>query len=137
MALGRRRYEARGEKPGERNGYENGTRKTGEGIWRVQVPQIRGQGEPYRSQLWPHLGTTSDILKKLIVAMYVGGRSQRAIESGLESALGQFLVSKSTVSEMAESLTEEYEAFRTRDLSQEPVAYLFIDPVHEPLRRWG
>ena len=26
---------------------------------------------------------------------------------------------------------------RTRDLSNEPVAYLFIDTVYEPLRRWG
>jgi len=51
--------------------------------------------------------------------------------------VGQFVLSKSTVSEIAESLTEEYEAFRTRDLSQEPVAYLFIDTVDEPLRRWG
>jgi transposase-like protein len=24
-----------------------------------------------------------------------------------------------------------------RDLSTEPVAYLFIDTVYEPLRRWG
>jgi putative transposase len=77
------------------------------------------------------------VLKKLILEMYVGGMSQRDIEYGLEKAVGQFVVSKSTVSEMAESLTEEYETFRTRDLSHEPVAYLFIDTVYEPLRRWG
>ena len=92
--------------------------------------------DPYRSQLWGNIGNTSDVLKKLIVEMYVGGMSQRDIEYGLK-AVGQFVLSKSTVSEMAESLTEEYEAFRTRDLSQEPVAYLFIDTVYEPLRRWG
>jgi len=51
--------------------------------------------------------------------------------------VGHFLLSQSTVSEMAESLAEEYETFRTRDLRQEPVAYLFIDTVYEPLRRWG
>ena len=51
--------------------------------------------------------------------------------------MGQFVLSKSTVSDIAESLTEEYEAFRTRELRQEPVAYLFIDTVYEPLRRWG
>jgi transposase-like protein len=38
---------------------------------------------------------------------------------------------------MTETLSEEYEAWRMRDLSQEPVAYLFIDTVYEPLRRWG
>ena len=136
-ALGRGRYEARGEKSGYRNGYENGTLKTGEGVLHVKVPQIRGQADPYRSQLWRNVGNTSDVLKKLILEMYVGGMSQRDIEYGLEQAVGQFVVSKSTVSEMAESLTEEYETFRTRDLSHEPVAYLFIDTVYEPLRRWG
>ena len=38
---------------------------------------------------------------------------------------------------MRSRTSEEYEAFRTRDLSQESVAYLFIDTVYEPLRRWG
>src|SRR5262252_1009493 len=51
-ALGRGRYEARGEKLGYRNGDTEGRLKTGEGIVRVKVPQIRGQDEPYRSQLW-------------------------------------------------------------------------------------
>jgi putative transposase len=136
-ALGRGRYELRGEKMGYRNGYTEGTLKTGEGVLHVKVPQIRGQAQPYRSQLWNNVSRTSEVLKKLIVEMYVGGMAQRDIESGLENAVGHFLVSKSTVSALAESLAEEYEAFRTRDLRQEPVAYLFIDTVDEPLRRWG
>ena len=82
VALGRGRYEARGENVGYRNGYENGTLKTGEGILRVKVPQIRGQAEPYRSQLWTNVSRTSEVLKKLIVEMYVGGMSQRDIEQG-------------------------------------------------------
>jgi putative transposase len=87
--------------------------------------------------LWRNVGNTSDVLRKLIVERYVGGMSQRDIEYGLEQAVGQFVLSKSTVSDMAESLTEEYDAVRTRDLSHEPVAYLFIDTGYEPLRRWG
>jgi transposase-like protein len=51
--------------------------------------------------------------------------SQRDIEDSLESAVGQCVLSKSTVSELSERLTQEYEAWRTRDLSNEPVAYLF------------
>jgi putative transposase len=136
-ALGRGRYAARGEQLGYRNGYENGTLKTAEGVLRVKLPQIRGREEPYRSPLWRQMATTSDVLKRLIVEMYVGGMSQRDIEYSLESALGQFVLSKSTVSELTDTLSQEYEAFRTRDLSGEPVAYLFIDTVYEPLRRWG
>jgi len=48
-ALGGGRYEACGEKLGYRNGYEKGTLKTGEGVLRVKLPQIRGQEDPYRS----------------------------------------------------------------------------------------
>jgi transposase-like protein len=103
MALGRGRYEARGENVGYRKGDENGTWKTGEGILRVQVPQIRGQAEPYRSQVWNTRSHTSEVLKKLSVERYVGGMSQRDIEQGLESAVGPFLLSQSTVSESAES----------------------------------
>jgi putative transposase len=55
----------------------------------------------------------------------------------LEQAVGPFVLSKRTVSDMAESLAEEYEVFRTRNLRHEPIAYLFIDTVYEPLRRWG
>jgi hypothetical protein len=37
--------------------------------------------------------------------------------------VGLFVLSQSDVSEVSESLTEEYEAFRTRDLSGEAVAH--------------
>ena len=72
-----------------------------------------------------------------MVEMDAGGLSQRDIEYSLEKALGQFVLSKSTVSELTDSLSQEYEAFRTRDLSGEEVAYLFMDAGSEPLRRWG
>jgi putative transposase len=137
QALGRGRYERRDRELGYRNGYEAGTLKTAEGVLRVQVPQIRGRAEPYRSQLWSQVATTSEVLKRLIVEMYAGGLSQRDIEYTLEKALGQFVLSKSTVSELTDRLTQEYEAFRTRDLSGYEVAYLFMDAVYEPLRRWG
>jgi putative transposase len=136
-ALGRGRDEARGEQLGYRNGYENGTLKTAEGVLRVKLPQIRDREEPYRSPLWRQVATTSDVLKRLIVEMYVGGRSQRDSEYSLESAVGHFVLSKSTVSELTDTLRQEYEAWRTRALSKEPVAYLFMDTVYEPLRRWG
>jgi putative transposase len=137
VALGRERYERRAGQLGSRNGYEPGTLKTAEGVLRVRVPQIRGRQEPYRSELWSQVATTSEALKRLIVEMYAGGLSQRDIEYGLEKALGQFVLSKSSVSELTDTLRQEYEAFRTRDLSGYEVAYLFLDAVYEPLRRWG
>ncbi|MGE0679321.1 MAG: IS256 family transposase [Candidatus Binatia bacterium] len=135
--LGRARYERRAGSRGYRNGYEDGTLKTAEGLLRLKVPQISGRSEPPRSHLWDELANTSENLKRLIVEMYAGGLSQRDIEYGLEKALGQFILSKSMVSELTDTLTQEYEAFRTRDLSGYEVAYLFMDAVYEPLRRWG
>jgi transposase-like protein len=136
-ALGRERYERRAGQRGYRNGYEDGTLKTAEGVLRVQVPQIRGWDEPDRSQLWSQVAKSSEGLKRLLVEMYAGGMSQRDIEEGLEKALGHFLLSQSTGSELTDTLRQEYEAFRTRDLSGYDIAYLFLDAVYEPLRRWG
>jgi putative transposase len=111
--------------------------KTGEGGLRVQGPQIRGRDEPYRSQLGSPVAKTSDVLKRLIVEMYAGGLSQRDIADGLEKALGQFVLSQRTVSELTDSLPQEYDAFRTRALSGSEVAYLLMDAGSEPLRRGG
>jgi transposase-like protein len=55
--------------------------------------------------------------------------SAKRCESALEKALGQFVVSKSAVSDITELLSHEYEAFRSRDLSGFDIAYLFIDTV--------
>src|SRR5262245_66148314 len=79
VALGRGRYEARGENVGYRNGDERGTLKTGEGIWHVKVPQMRGQADPCRSQVWSNVSRTSEVLKQLVVDVYVRGMSQREI----------------------------------------------------------
>ena len=46
-------------------------------------------------------------------------------------------MNKSTVRERTDTLSQEYEALRRRDLRGEPVAYLFMDTGYEPLRRWG
>jgi putative transposase len=135
--LGRNRYERCRHSAGYRNGYEDGTLKTAEGVLRVKLPQSRGLEETPRSQVWAKLAKTSDRLKTLIVEMFVGGMSQRDIEAALEKSLGQFVLSKSSISTMTDTLSQEYEAFRTRDLSGYDVAYLFIDTVYEPLRRWG
>ena len=135
--MGRARYERRAGSQGYRNGDEDGTLTTAEGVLRLKVPQSSGRAEPARSQLWSGLANTSEILKTLIVEMYAGGMSQRDMEYSLEKALGQFVLSKSAGSALTETLTQEYEAFRSRDLSGDEVAYLFRDAVYAPLRRWG
>ncbi len=140
--LGRAHYQHR--KPGEplrghRNGYEAGRLRTAEGEVTVRVPQVRdwsGDG-PYRSHLMTFLRGNSDVLNRLAVEMYARGLSVRDIEDALQDATGEPLLSRSAVSELSETLWEDYQAFCERDLSPFEVEYLFIDAVYEGLRQWG
>ena len=136
-SVGRARYQRGEGEPVYRNGYEAGTLKTAEGVLRVEKPQLRGLEQPYRSQLWERFQRSSEQLRQLVVEMYVLGMSQRDIEQALERSLGEFLLSRQSVSQIARGLTEEYEAFKQRDLSGFEVAYLFLDTVYEPLRQYG
>ena len=140
--LGRGHYQHR--KPGEelrghRNGYEAGRLRTAEGDIAVQVPQVRGWTEdgPYRSSLMTFLRGNSDVLSRLAVEMYARGLSVRDIEDALQDATGEPLLSRTAVSELSETLWEDYQAFCERDLSPFAVEYLFIDAVYEGLRQWG
>jgi putative transposase len=140
--LGRAWYQRR--QPGEslrghRNGYESGRLRTTEGEIRVQVPQVRNWAEegPYRSRLMDFLRGHSDVLDRLAVEMYARGLSTRDIEDALKEATGDPLLSRTAVSELTDTLWEDYEAFCQRDLSVFEVEYLFIDAVYEGLRSWG
>jgi len=140
--LGRAHYERRRpEEPlrGYRNGYEPGRLRTAEGEIVVQMPQVRewaGEG-PYQSGLMRFLRGHSDVLDRLAVEMYARGLSVRDIEDALREATGDRLLSRSAVSELTDTLWEDYQAFCERDLSMLEVEYLFIDAVYEGLRAWG
>jgi transposase-like protein len=69
--------------------------------------------------------------------MYTRGLSVRDIEDALRDATGDRLLSRSAVSELTDTLWEDYQRFCERDLSQFEVVYVFIDAVYEGLRAWG
>jgi putative transposase len=140
-ALGRGSYQRRDDdsQVGYRNGYKSRSIKTAEGKIAVDVPQVRGREEPYRSTIWQALGNRSPALEKLAVEMYARGLSTRDIEDLLKELSDdpeqQSLLSKSAVSRVTEVLWEEFEAFARRDLSSFDVVYLFCDAVYESLRQ--
>ena len=140
--LGRAHYQH--HKPGEplrghRNGYEPGRLRTAEGEIEVQVPQVRDWIEegPYRSSLMTFLRGNSDVLNRLATEMYARGLSVRDVEDALQDATGDPLLSRTAVSELSETLWEDYQAFCERDLSSFAVEYVFVDAVYEGLRQWG
>jgi transposase-like protein len=138
-ALGRDKGERReAGQAGHRNGFKSRTLRTGEGKVELEVPQVRGLEDPYRSLIWQGLGRRSVSLEKLATEMYARGLSTRDIEDLLKelSDDGQtMLLSKSAVSQVTEVLWQEYESFTKRDLSCFDVVYLFADAVHESLKQ--
>ena len=133
--LGRDYYQRDPENgKGYRNGYEPKRLKTAEGGIHVDVPQLRQTEETYRSNLLQQLADKSSGLSNLILEMYVRGLSTRDIEDTLKDESGKILISKSGVSEITEALSEEYERFCQRDLSDYDLVYLFVDGVYESLR---
>ena len=136
--LGRGYYQ-RGEsrQRGYRNGYEAKKLKTAEGRVEVEVPQLRDTEQTYRSAFLGKVGQRSGELERLVVEMYARGLSTRDIEDTLRDDTGKPMLSRSGVSQITESLNQEYECFRSRDISGYDVVYLFVDGVQEALRLEG
>jgi putative transposase len=130
--LGRERYD-RGERAreGSRNGHCPVTVKTTSGAITLERPKLRGTDEAFASRL---LGTgvcRTNALESLVIASFVRGLSVRDVEAALAEALGsEAALSKSTVSRVCEAIKVEFEAWRSRDLSDVELDYLFLDGSH-------
>jgi putative transposase len=136
--LGRERYERQPAESRYRNGYKPGRIRSAEGEIALEVPQVRGTETPYHSKLLEFLKGNSDVLEYLVTQMYSRGLSTRDVEEAFRDPLtGQMLLSRSAVSEITDSLWEDYQHFCQRDLSEFEVEYLFVDAIYESLRRQG
>lgn len=133
-AVGRAYYE-NGAAPGAgyRNGYRRGRLRTAEGPIEYGVPQIADRAEPFASRVRAGLAGRTAELERLAVEMFARGLSTRDIEAAFRDATGASVLSRSAVSQVTERLWQEYEAFATRDLSEFPTAYVFVDGVAERL----
>ena len=119
-ALGRNYYEnapATTKEKGRRNGYESHRVLTGEGAVTVQVPQVRETEKVFQSKILDAYVSRTEKLDELIARMYVHGMSTRDIEATFADVLSGTGVSKSVVSRVTRCLSEDFEAFRKRDLS--------------------
>jgi transposase-like protein len=132
-ALGRNYYENAPEisrERGRRNGYERHRVLTGEGPVTVQVPQVRDAPEGFRSKFLEAYVSRTERLEDLMTRMYVHGMSTRDIETMFQDVLSGTGVSRSVVSRVTECLSEDFEAFRRRDLSGEELLYLELDGTY-------
>ncbi len=133
--LGRSYYRRReAGQEGSRNGYRPGRLKTSEGEVLYAVPQVRDVGSGLLHELRDQLKGRTESLESLAVEMYARGCSTRDIEDLLRDKDGRSLLSRTSVSEVTESLWQEYRAFASRDLSEVKPLYLFLDGIAERLR---
>jgi putative transposase len=134
--LGRGHYR-RGERvrPGWRNGYEAKRLQTEAGLLELGVPQLRATTEPFRPALVERLGSRTPDLEDLVRGMYVRGLSTRDVSELYGEAFGASHLSKSTVSRISQQLTQDFDTWRKRDLSDLPVVYLFLDGQYHAARQ--
>jgi len=134
--LGRAHYK-RGNRlrQGYRNGYEPKRLKNTSGILEVFTPQLRNTDQEFRSLLLERLKSGSDALNKMSLEMYIRGLSDRDIESLFENTFGKKVLSKSAVSEISETLSINFNIWRSRSLDDLNVVYLFLDGIYLALRQ--
>jgi transposase-like protein len=122
---------ADGERDGQRNGYSDLTIKTTAGPVELQRPKLRKTTERFASTLLGKGVVRSEPLEALVISAWVRGLSDRDIEALLAEALGpEAALSKSTASRICGRLRDDFEAFRSRDLSDVELDYLFLDGSH-------
>jgi transposase-like protein len=132
--LGRARYERRDDddRPGSRNGWQPpATVKTTMSPVELQRPTLRGTDEAFCSRLFGAGVTRTNALESLVISGWVRGLSDRDIEAALAEVLGpEAALSKSTVSRICQRIRDEFDAWKTRDLSGVRLDYLFLDGSH-------
>ena len=123
-----------------RSGYQPEREiQTGVGPVTVKVPKIRardGQPETFRSSLVPPFIRRTKSLEDAIPWLYLQGISSGNMQSALEVLLGPEArgLSANTVSRLKQQWSDEYDAWRKKDLSKDQWVYIWADGIYSGLR---
>ena len=123
--LGRDRYE-RGE--GDSN-HRNGSYRrkfTLKSVGEVGVKVPRDRRGDFAPQVIPRSKQYEDSLRADLSAMFLAGVSTRTLSMMSERLIGRKL-SPMEVSKASRELSQAVEAWRERDLSAEPIKYMYVD----------
>jgi transposase-like protein len=132
--LGRGHYERNdAAQPGYRNGYGDRTVKSEAGPLHLRPPKVRDTATPFHPQLPADLRRLTPELSALATRAYVRGLSVRDVE-GLYTEVFGGSFSKSAASRATATLQAEFAAWRTRELSDLHVLYLFLDGQYHAVR---
>jgi len=123
--LGRERYE-RAESEGNHRNGSYGRRYTLKGIGEVAVQVPRDRKGAFRTQVLPRSKQYEDVLREDLCTMFLAGVSTRTLSLLSERLIGR-KISPMEVSNAGRELTDAVEVWRERDLSKEPIKYLYMD----------
>jgi putative transposase len=133
-ALGAERY----ERAPERRGYQHSPRErtitTGLGPVTLTVPRGRlftpeGGSEEWQSQLLPRYARRTREVDAALIGLYLSGTNTRRVKLALKPLLKGAPLSKSAVSRVVTGLKDQYETWRTRELSGEALKVLYLDAI--------
>ena len=131
--LGRGRYERSME---DEKNHRNGSypRKfTLKGIGEVDIQVPRDRKSQFNTQVIPRSRQYEDSIREDVSVMFLSGVSTRTLSMMSERLIGR-RISAGEVSKVSKELTKSVEAWRERDLSREPIKYLYIDGTNFSMR---
>ena len=123
------------ERVNQRNGYRTRRWDTRAGTIQLAIPKVR-QGSYYPEWLLEPRRRSERALIGVVAECYVKGVSTRKVEQVVQQ-LGLEGISKSQVSELAKSLDEHVQAFRSRPLEAEAYPYVWLDALYVKSREDG
>ena len=130
---------AHGERSADRINHRNGYRTrrwdTRVGTIELPIPKLR-TGSYFPDWLLQPRRRAEKALWTVIADAYLAGVSTRRVDK-LVAQLGIEGISKSQVSEIAKTLDDAVEAWRSRPLDAGPYAYLWIDALTQRVREHG
>lgn len=139
-ALGTGRHERGRQRRGYRKGKRRRTFTTANGKHELAMPRgeyfeagSEGKKE-WNSQLIPRYCRRTEEVEQAMMRAYLGGTNTRRVKQALSPLLEGAALSKSTVSRIVARLSQGFESWRTRDLSQEDIAIIFLDGFNLKLR---
>lgn len=125
--LGRKRYERRQGDVNHRNGsYDRNFTLKGIGEVDLQVPRDRKGA--FKTNVIPRGKRYEDALRQDVCLMFLTGISTRSLSMISKKLIGR-KISAGEVSNVNKQLIEAAEKWRTRDLSEESIKYMFVDGV--------
>ena len=133
--LGRDRYERMEGEGDHRNGtYPRSFTLKGIGKVDVNVPRVR-EGD-FKSRIIPRGKQYEDEVRQDLTMMFLTGVSTRSLSMLSERLIGR-KISATQISNANKELIDAVERWRNRDLSDEPIKYIFLDGVNFDMRVGG